>query len=106
MVAQPGALLKDKVRRLVTFKRIELEDMKAISRVHRDACLLAYQFMDWSYPLQEVEDWYSQKFAGWTWTLAAICPESRMVGFIAMIGTHIDQLFCHRGQPCSHSTIS
>ena len=83
----------------LSFRPLEMEDLKAISLVHYRACLIAYQFMNWSYSLQEVEAWYSPKFAEWSWTLAAFEADA-MAGFIALKGRHVDQLFvdpsCHR----------
>ena len=76
----------------LTFRPLEIRDIEAISLVHRRACLIAYRFMNWSYSLQEVERWYSGKFAAWTWTLAAFEADA-MTGFVALTGQHIDQLF-------------
>jgi ribosomal protein S18 acetylase RimI-like enzyme len=74
------------------FRPLERGDVEAISRVHHRACLIAYRFMNWRYPLDEVERWYSGKFAGWTWTLAAFDADV-MAGFIALTDRHIDQLY-------------
>jgi ribosomal protein S18 acetylase RimI-like enzyme len=75
-----------------TFRPLEPKDIAAISRVHHRACLIAYRFMNWSYPLQEVEAWYARKFVEWTWTLAA-CDADAVPGFIALKDSHIDQLY-------------
>jgi ribosomal protein S18 acetylase RimI-like enzyme len=75
-----------------TFRPLGTHDLGQISRVHYSACLIAYRFMNWSYSLQQVEAWYSPKFAEWTWTLAAFEGDA-MAGFIALRGWHIDQLF-------------
>jgi ribosomal protein S18 acetylase RimI-like enzyme len=76
-----------------TFRPLEATDIGAISRVHHRACLIAYRFMNWSYPLSEVEAWYAGKFAEWTWTLAAFDADGAMGGFIALIDRHVDQLY-------------
>ena len=56
--------------RQLTFRPLKTDDLRSISLVHRHACLIAYRFMAWSYSLEEVEAWYSPKFAEWTWTQA------------------------------------
>ncbi len=76
----------------LSFRPLETKDIEAISRVHHRACLIAYRFMNWRYPLDEVERWYAGKFAEWTWTLAAFDADV-MAGFIAMTGRHVDQLY-------------
>jgi ribosomal protein S18 acetylase RimI-like enzyme len=76
-----------------TFRPLDKADVAAISRVHHRACLIAYRFMNWSYPLQEVEAWYSRKFAEWTWTLAAFEGDASMAGFIALTDQYVDQLY-------------
>src|SRR6478609_4214638 len=76
----------------LSFRPLEMDDLKAISLVHYRACLIAYQFMNWSYSLQEVEAWYSPKFAEWSWTLAAFEADA-MAGFIALKDRHVDQLY-------------
>jgi ribosomal protein S18 acetylase RimI-like enzyme len=82
------------------FRPLETDDLKAISMVHHRACLIAYRFMNWSYPLQQVKAWYSRKFGEWTWTLAAFEADA-LAGFIALRDRHIDQLYvdpsCQRG---------
>jgi ribosomal protein S18 acetylase RimI-like enzyme len=75
-----------------SFRPLETEDIEAISRVHHRACLIAYRFMNWRYPLDEVERWYAGKFSEWTWTLAAF-DAGVMAGFIALTGRHVDQLY-------------
>jgi ribosomal protein S18 acetylase RimI-like enzyme len=75
------------------FRPLEIQDVAAISRIHHRACLIAYRFINWCYPLSEVERWYSGKFSEWTWTLAACAADDSLVGFIAMIGGHVDQLY-------------
>jgi len=76
----------------LTFRPLRSHDLAAISLVHQRACLIAYHFMNWSYPLSEIEPWYSSKFNEWTWTRGAFPPDG-MAGFIAVRGSHIDQLF-------------
>ena len=66
-------------------------DIPAISRVHRRACLIAYRFMNWSYSEREVQDWYAGKFHEWDW--GTVADDSDVVGFVAVSGAHIDQLF-------------
>src|SRR4051794_11897667 len=78
----------------LTFRPLRTDDLKAISLVHRRACLIAYRFMQWSYSLEEVEAWYSPKFAEWTWSQAAFDADA-MAGFIALSDRHVDQLFIH-----------
>ena len=75
------------------FRPLEIKDVADISRIHHRACLIAYRFINWSYPLSEVERWYSGKFSEWTWTLAACASDGSLVGFIAMSGAHVDQLY-------------
>ena len=75
------------------FRPLETRDVPAISLVHHRACLIAYRFINWRYPLDEVERWYSGKFIEWTWTLAAFGADATMAGFIALVEGHIDQLY-------------
>jgi ribosomal protein S18 acetylase RimI-like enzyme len=79
------------------FRPLEPGDVKAISGVHRRACLIAYAFMNWRYGIDEVERWYAGKFAEWSWTLAAFDADA-MAGFIALKERHIDQLYVDPGQ--------
>lgn len=76
----------------LTFRALSAADVPEISLVHHRACLVAYRFMDWSYPLEQVAAWYAGKFDEWTWTRAALETEA-IAGFIAMKDRHIDQLF-------------
>jgi ribosomal protein S18 acetylase RimI-like enzyme len=76
----------------LVFRPLERNDVEAISLVHHRACLIAYRFMNWRYPLDEVERWYSGKFAAWTSTLAAFDADV-MAGFIALTDRHVDQLY-------------
>jgi ribosomal protein S18 acetylase RimI-like enzyme len=76
----------------LTFRALSTADVPEISLVHHRACLVAYRFMDWSYPLEQVAAWYAGKFDEWTWTRAALETEA-IAGFIAMKDRHIDQLF-------------
>ena len=77
----------------LVFRPLQIKDVEAISRVHHRACLIAYRFMNWRYSLDEVERWYSEKFAEWTWTLAAFEGDAFMAGFIALKDQHVDQLY-------------
>jgi ribosomal protein S18 acetylase RimI-like enzyme len=76
-----------------TFRPIQTQDIAAISLVHHRACLIAYRFMNWRYSLDEVERWYTAKFAEWTWTLAAFDADATLAGFIALTDRHVDQLY-------------
>ncbi|MEX2319483.1 MAG: GNAT family N-acetyltransferase [Bauldia sp.] len=76
----------------VAYRRMVEADVPAIALVHRRACLIAYAFMDWSYSLQEVADWYGGKFASWDWGMVAEV-DRKLVGFAATTGTLLDQLF-------------
>ena len=81
----------------LTFRPLEQRDVKAISGIHHCACLVAYAFMNWRYPIDEVERWYAGKFAEWSWTLAALDADA-MAGFIALKDHHIDQLYVDPSQ--------
>ncbi len=48
--------------------------------------------MKWSYSELEVRDWYADKFKEWEWGLLAE-DDLTAVGFVAVTGTHLDQLF-------------
>ena len=74
------------------FRPLAANDVEAISGVHHRACLIAYRFMSWRYPIDEVERWYAGKFAEWSWTRAALDADV-IVGFIALKDRHIDQLY-------------
>ena len=73
------------------YRPILEDDVAAIARVHRRACLIAYKFMNWSYSEDEVRDWYAGKFREWDWGLVA--EDAHVVGFVVTIGAHLDQLF-------------
>ncbi len=77
----------------LTFRPLEATDIPAISGVHYRACLIAYRFMNWSYSLAEVEEWYATKFREWTWTQAAFDADDAMAGFVALVDRHVDQLY-------------
>jgi ribosomal protein S18 acetylase RimI-like enzyme len=81
----------------LTFRPLLASDIKAISGVHHRACLIAYAFMNWRYPIDEVERWYAGKFAEWSWTLAALDADV-ITGFIALKDHHIDQLYVDPSQ--------
>jgi putative acetyltransferase len=74
------------------YRHIVEDDVAAIARVHRDACLIAYKFMNWAYGEDETRDWVAGKYREWDWGLVA---EDRrtVVGFAVTIGTHLDLLF-------------
>ena len=82
----PGAPLDYAIRPL------QPTDLEGISRVHWRACSTAYRFMNWSYTEDEVRRWYAGKLGEWDWGRVACAGES-VVGFLAAIGAHIDQLF-------------
>ena len=77
----------------LTFRPLEIKDVADISGIHHRACLIAYRFMNWRYSLDQVERWYSGKFAEWTWTLAALGSDAGIAGFIALVDGHVDQLY-------------
>jgi ribosomal protein S18 acetylase RimI-like enzyme len=74
------------------YRPLAAEHIASISAVHRRVCLIAYTFMNWSYSEAEVREWYAGKFPDWDWGLV-VEDATRLVGFIATTGTHIDQLF-------------
>ena len=69
-------------------------DVVAISRINTDACRVAYKFMGWNYTLDEVQLWYARKLPQWDWGRVAV-KGGASVGFIAMAGGLIDELFVH-----------
>jgi putative acetyltransferase len=71
---------------------LQPSDLEGISRVHWRACSIAYRFMNWSYTEDEVRRWHAGKLAEWDWARVA-CADETIVGFLAAIGAHIDQLF-------------
>jgi ribosomal protein S18 acetylase RimI-like enzyme len=75
----------------IRYRQMIEPDVAAIARVHRRACLITYQFMNWSYRKDEVRRWYAGKFWEWDWGLVA--EEDRVVGFVTTMGAHLDQLF-------------
>jgi ribosomal protein S18 acetylase RimI-like enzyme len=81
----------------LTFRPLAVGDVKAISGIHHRACLIAYAFMNWRYPIDEVGRWYAGKFAEWSWTLAALDADV-ITGFIALKDHHIDQLYVDPSQ--------
>ena len=87
------------------YRRLIEADVEAISRVHRIACLTAYEFMNWSYSEDEVRDWYAKRFSSWDWGLGAE-NGSEVVGFLATSGTFLDQLFVDPNQQnCGIGTV-
>jgi len=74
------------------YRELTEQDIEAIARVHRQACLIAYAFMNWSYSEDEVRRWYAEKFSSWDWGQLAEHEEG-VAGFIACSGSHLDQLF-------------
>ena len=80
--AAPAALIRP----------LAASDLDALSAVHCRACRIAYRFMGWAYGEDEVRDWYAGKLREWDWGRVA-CAEGRVVGYLAAIGGHIDQLF-------------
>ena len=75
-----------------TMWQIQAADLDAIARVHWRACRVAYRFMNWSYGEDQVRRWYAGKLAEWDWG-RVVCEGGGVVGFLAAIGPHIDQLF-------------
>jgi putative acetyltransferase len=67
-------------------------DLDALSRIHTDACTIAYAFMGWDHSLAEVREWYDDKVGAWDWALVAE-QHGEVVGYVAMAGAHIDQFF-------------
>lgn len=83
-------MLKDNL----VIRRLARSDVGDISRIHTDACQIAYRFMGWDYTIEQVQSWYACKYDEWDW--AQLAARGRTpIGFIAMIGGHIDQLFVH-----------
>jgi ribosomal protein S18 acetylase RimI-like enzyme len=76
----------------IAYRPIGEGDVSGIARVHRRACLIAYDFMNWAHTEDEVGDWYRNIFGGWDWGLVAETAD-RIVGFAATSGVHLDQLF-------------
>ena len=68
------------------------DDLDAISRVHWRACRIAYRFMAWSCAEDQVRRWYAQKMREWDWARVG-CAGEVVVGHLAAIGVHVDQLF-------------
>ena len=54
--------------------------------------MIAYAFMNWSYSIEEVRRWYAGKFHEWDWGLI-VEHSGTHVGFVAVTGSHLDQLF-------------
>ena len=75
-----------------TMRQLQTADLDDIARVHWRACGVAYRFMNWSYGEDQVRRWYAGKLAEWDWG-RVVCEGGRVVGFLAAIGPHIDQLF-------------
>jgi ribosomal protein S18 acetylase RimI-like enzyme len=73
-------------------RELRATDLDAIARVHWRACRVAYRFMNWSYGEDQVRRWYAGKLAEWDWG-RVVCDGGRVLGFLAAIGPHIDQLF-------------
>jgi putative acetyltransferase len=85
---------------IVQYRLLTQADVPAISLIHRRACLIAYSFMNWRYSESEVRTWYAGKFREWSWGLLA-AKSGVGVGFIAVSGAHLDQLFVdpnHQGR--------
>src|SRR5262245_22286156 len=91
---KPGRLATYWKRKAVYLQYRDLleSDVPAIARIHRRACLIAYAFMEWSYSELEVRTWYAAKFKQWDWGRLAEHNHTA-IGFVAAIGTHLDQLF-------------
>ncbi len=86
---------------IVRYRSLLETDVVGIARVHRRACLIAYKFMNWSYSESDVRNWYAGKFNEWDWGLVAEDNDGVIVGFTAVAGPRLDQLFVepgHQGQ--------
>ena len=91
----------------IHYRHILEDDVAAIARVHRDACLIAYRFMNWAYSEDETRDWVAGKFREWDWGLVA--EDGTVVGFAVTLGTHLDLLFVdpgHQGLGIGTSLLS
>ncbi len=82
------------VRSAIRVRPLSRLDVAAISRIHADACRIAYCFMAWNYTIADVQSWYAGKFSEWDWGRLAEMGGTA-VGFIAMTNGHVDQLFVH-----------
>ncbi len=71
---------------------LDRSDVDAIAAIHFRACAIAYRFMDWSYPLDQVRAHLAECLDSWDWALGAFLS-GRATGYIAMCGSHIDHLF-------------
>ena len=71
---------------------LEADDLTGISRVHFEACGLAYRFMGWAYTEEEVRRWYATKLPEWDWGQVVLF-DGVVVAYLAAIRAHIDQLF-------------
>jgi len=80
------------IESVCTLRPLTTADLDGISRVHRRACRIAYRFMGWSYTLDEVQRWYAGKISEWDWA-RVVTVDGAIVGFLAAIGAHVDQLF-------------
>ena len=83
------------------YRALTADDLAGITAVHWRACKIAYAFMNWSYSEAEVHEWYEGRFPEWDWGLVAE-DGAGVVGLVAKMGTHVDQLFVdpdyqHRG---------
>ena len=76
----------------VRFRAMTAADVPAIAAVHRAACLEAYRFMGWDYPLEQIAAWYGEKFPGWDFARVAEA-DGRVVGYLGASGGLLDDLF-------------
>ena len=67
-------------------------DIPAIAGIHRRACLIAYSFLNWAFTLDEVREWYDERFWEWDWGRVALVG-GVPVAYIATYGAHVDHLF-------------
>lgn len=87
-----GPLIADPAQPAPLIRPLAASDLDAISRVHYRACRIAYRCIGWAYSEDQVRRWYAGKLSQWDWGRVA-CADGRVVGYLAAIGGHVDQLF-------------
>ena len=80
-----------------SLRPLAADDLDVISRIHREAAQIAYAYRGWGYSMAECRVWYAGKQPEWDWGRVAWAAdpagEKVPVGFIAAIGSFVDQLF-------------